>query len=120
MTPTLLFKDGEPFMATGAPGGARIITAVLNVIVNVIDRDMNIADATDHPRIHNQWLPDEILYEPGLSADTKKLLESMGHTLTPFDWSACPQTVMRRDGWIYGYTDTRTPGGGACSPDGGC
>ena len=120
MTPTLLFKDGEPFMATGAPGGARIITAVLNVIVNVIDRDMNIADATDHPRIHNQWLPDEILYEPGLSADTKKLLEAMGHTLTPFDWSACPQTVLRRDGWIYGYTDTRTPGGGACSPDGGC
>lgn len=120
MTPTLVFKDGEPFMATGAPGGARIITAVLNVIVNVIDRDMNIADATDHPRIHNQWLPDQIYYEPGLSADSMKLLEAMGHTMTPFDWHARPQTAIRRDGWIYGYTDTRVPGGGACSPDGGC
>jgi len=120
MTPTLVFREGEPFMATGAPGGARIITAVLNVIVNVIDRGMNIADATDHPRIHNQWLPDEILYEPGLSADTKKLLEAMGHTMTPFDWYARPQTAVRRNGWIYGYTDTRVPSGGACSPDGGC
>jgi gamma-glutamyltranspeptidase/glutathione hydrolase len=120
MTPTLVFRDGEPFMATGAPGGARIITAVLNVIVNVVDRGMNIADATDHPRIHHQWLPDEILYEPGLSLDTMKLLEAMGHTLTPFDWYARPQTAVRRDGWIYGYTDTRVPGGGACSPDGGC
>lgn len=120
MTPTLLFRDGEPFMSTGAPGGARIITAVLNVIVNVIDRDMSIADATDHPRIHNQWLPDRILYEPGLSEDTRQLLQSMGHTLEPFDWYARPQTVVRRNGWIYGYSDTRVPSGGACSPDGGC
>jgi gamma-glutamyltranspeptidase/glutathione hydrolase len=120
MTPTLLFKDGEPFMATGAPGGARIITAVLNVIVNVIDRGMNIADATDHPRIHHQWLPDRLYFEPGLSEDTRALLEAKGHVLEPMDWYARPQTTVRRDGWIYGYTDTRVPGGGACSPDGGC
>lgn len=120
MTPTLVFRDGEPFMATGAPGGARIITAVLNVIINVIDRKMNIGDATDHPRIHHQWLPDELLYEPGLSEDSKKLLQARGHELTPFDWYARPQTAILEGQWIYGYTDDRIPGGGACSPDGGC
>ncbi|PQA86681.1 gamma-glutamyltransferase [Hyphococcus luteus] len=120
MTPTLVFKDGEPYLATGAQGGSRIITAVLQVIVNVIDRGMNVADATDHPRIHHQWLPDEILYEPGLSADTIRLLEAKGHTLEPFDWHATPQTLLWRDGWAYGYADERTPGSAACSPDGGC
>ena len=120
MTPTFIFKDGEPFLATGSQGGSRIITAVLQVIVNVIDRGMNIADAVDHPRIHQQWLPDEILYEPGLSADTIRLLEARGHRLTPINWHATPQTIIARDGWYFGYADTRYPGGGACSPDGGC
>lgn len=107
-------------MATGAPGGSRIITAVLNVIVNVIDRNMNIGDATDHPRIHHQWLPDQIIYEPGLSEDTKRLLKAAGHTLAPFEWYARPQTAIRKNNWIYGYTDERILSGGACSPDGGC
>ncbi|GJL93312.1 gamma-glutamyltransferase [Hyphococcus sp.] len=120
MTPTFIFKDGEPFLATGSQGGSRIITAVLQVIVNVIDRSMNIADATDHPRIHHQWLPDEILYEPGLSSDTIKLLEAKGHIVKPVDWHATPQTIIARDGWFFGYADTRYPGSGACSPDGGC
>ncbi len=120
MTPALVFKDGEPYMATGSQGGSRIITAVLQVIVNVIDRKMNIADATDHPRIHHQWLPDEILYEPGFSADTIRLLEKKGHALEPFGWHATPLTVIVEDGWFYGTTDARVPGGGACSPDGGC
>ena len=120
MTPTLVFKDGEPMMATGAPGGARIITAVLHVILNVIDREMNIGSATDRSRIHHQWLPDYILYEPGLSEDTKTILKSKGHELVEFDWFARPQTVRIKNGWFYGYTDERMPGGGACSPDGGC
>ncbi len=120
MTPTFIFKDGEPFLATGSQGGSRIITAVLQIIVNVIDRGMNIADAVDHPRIHQQWLPDEILYEPGLSADTIRLLEAKGHKLTPINWHATPQTAIASDGWFFGYADTRYPGSGACSPDGGC
>ena len=120
MTPVLLFKDGEPFLATGGAGGSRIITSVLNVILNVIDRGMNVADATEQLRIHHQWLPDQILYEDGLSEDTKKLLEAKGHTLTPFDWYARPQTAVYQDGWAYGYADSRIPGGGACSPDAGC
>ncbi len=120
MTPVLLFKDGEPFLATGGAGGSRIITSVLSVILNVIDRGMNIADATEQHRIHHQWLPDQILYEDGLSEDTKKLLEAKGHKLTPFDWYARPQTAAWIDGWAYGYADTRIPGSAACSPDAGC
>ncbi|MEO1251484.1 MAG: gamma-glutamyltransferase [Pseudomonadota bacterium] len=120
MTPALLFKEGEPWMALGAPGGARIITAVLNVALNVIDRDMNIADAVDEPRVHHQWLPDHILYEPGLSEDTKALLEAKGHKLEPFDWFARPNAALVEDGWYFGFDDERMPGGAACSPDGGC
>ncbi|MCK5744729.1 MAG: gamma-glutamyltransferase, partial [Oricola sp.] len=120
MTPTFVFRDGEPFMATGAQGGALIISTVLQTVVNVIDRGMNIGDATDHPRIHNQWLPDAIFYEEGLSADTLRLLEAKGHQVVPLDWHATPQTIMVGDGWFYGYTDARVPGGAACSPDGGC
>ncbi len=120
MTPVLVFKDGEPFLATGAPGGARIITATFNVIVNVIDRGMNIADAADAPRIHHQWLPDAVMYEPGLGVETKAALEAMGHTLQPFDWYARPASAQTEDGWFYGYADSRIPGGGACAPDAGC
>ncbi len=120
MTPALIFKDGEPFMAVGAPGGARIITAVFNVIVNVIDRNMNIADAVDAPRIHHQWLPDQLRYEPGLAEETKAALAAMGHELDPLDWYARPAAAQMKDGWFYGYADTRIPGAGACSPDGGC
>lgn len=120
MTPALVFKDGEPYMSVGAPGGARIITAVFNVIVNVIDRGMNIADSADAPRIHHQWLPDLLMHEPGLGEETKAALEAMGHELFPLDWYARPASAQYKDGWFYGYADTRIPGGGACSPDGGC
>jgi gamma-glutamyltranspeptidase/glutathione hydrolase len=120
MTPTLVFKDGEPYLATGSPGGARIITATFNIIVNVIDRAMNIADATDAPRIHHQWLPDQLMHEPGLGEETKAALAAMGHELEALDWYARPATAQHKDGWFYGYADSRIPGGGACSPDAGC
>ena len=64
MTPTIVLKDGKPFLVTGSPGGSRIITAVLQVIVNVIDRGMTIADAVAAPRVHNQWMPDQVFAEP--------------------------------------------------------
>jgi gamma-glutamyltranspeptidase/glutathione hydrolase len=84
MTPTfVLRKDGTLWFTVGSPGGPRIINAVLQVIINVIDFDMNIQQAIDAPRIHHQWLPDELLYEPfGLSADTQRELEGRGHKLT--------------------------------------
>src|SRR5215468_4927816 len=81
MTPTILLKDGKPFLVLGAPGGSTIITAVLQVIVNVIDFGMNVQDAIDFPRVHHQWKPDELDFEPGVSPDTVKLLQNMGYTV---------------------------------------
>jgi gamma-glutamyltranspeptidase / glutathione hydrolase len=82
MTPTIVLrKDGSLWFALGARGGPRIITAVLQAVINMIDYDMNIQQAIDAPRVHHQWLPDEMLYEPmGMSSDTLKILESYGHT----------------------------------------
>ncbi|HEX8355272.1 MAG TPA: gamma-glutamyltransferase, partial [Pyrinomonadaceae bacterium] len=84
MTPTfVLRKDGSLWFAVGSPGGPTIINTVLQVVTNVVDFDMNIQQAVDAPRIHHQWLPDEIAYEPfGMSADTFRALESRGHRLT--------------------------------------
>jgi gamma-glutamyltranspeptidase/glutathione hydrolase len=79
MSPTIVLKDSKPFIVTGSPGGSRIITTTLQVIMNVIDHKMNIQEAVNAVRIHHQWLPDEIRVEEGLSLDTIKLLTEMGH-----------------------------------------
>jgi gamma-glutamyltranspeptidase/glutathione hydrolase len=81
MTPTFVMrKDGSLWFATGSPGGPTIINTVLQTIINIIDHKMNIQQAIDAPRIHHQWLPDEIVYEPfGLSADTLRALQAKGH-----------------------------------------
>ncbi len=82
MSPTIVTKDGKPLMVVGTPGGSRIITAVMHTIVNVIDYGMNIQEAVDAPRFHQQWLPDVTNVEAyGLSPDTRKLLVDMGHNL---------------------------------------
>lgn len=83
MTPTIVLrKDGSVWFVVGARGGARIISAVLQIIVNVIDHGMNIQQAIDAPRVHHQWFPDALRFEPyGLSADTMRALESRGHKL---------------------------------------
>ncbi len=72
MTPTIVLKDGKPFLVTGSPGGSRIITAVLQVITNVIDFHMGIADAVTAPRLHDQWQPDQVLVEPGFAASVPR------------------------------------------------
>ncbi|MBC7909514.1 MAG: gamma-glutamyltransferase, partial [Pyrinomonadaceae bacterium] len=84
MTPTIVLKrDGTLWFAIGSPGGPRIINAVLQTIVNVIDFEMNLQQAIDAPRIHHQWLPDKLYHEPfGLSADTATALTRRGHMLT--------------------------------------
>lgn len=120
MTPTLILHEGEPWVATGAPGGSKIITGVLQVIINIIDDKMNIAAATARPRLHHQWLPDTLFVEPGFSADTIALLEKAGHKVEPLDGFSRVQTVLHKDGWFYGATDLRMPGGGACSPGTTC
>ena len=88
MSPTVITKDGKPFMVIGSPAGSRIPTIVLEAIVNVVDFGMTIQEAIDSPRIHHQWLPDEILTEPyALSADTLKILGKMGYNVhLDADW----------------------------------
>ena len=81
MTPTLVFKDGQPFLATGSPGGSTIITVTMETIVNVLAFDMNIAAATAWPRFHHQWLPDVVFVEPGISEDTNEKLREMGYKI---------------------------------------
>ena len=83
MTPTIVLRDGKPWMIVGTPGGSRIITAVMHTMLNVIDYGMDIQEAVDAPRIHQQWLPEATFVEArGLSPDTMALLTSMGHKLT--------------------------------------
>ena len=83
MSPTLVKRDGEVVLVLGSPGGSRIITIVVQGIVNVIDFDMNLSQAVNSPRIHNQWLPDRIFHEPrAFTRDTARLLEQMGYSLT--------------------------------------
>jgi gamma-glutamyltranspeptidase/glutathione hydrolase len=80
MSPTIVTKDGRPVMVVGTPGGSRIITAVLHTIINVIDYGMNVQEAVDAPRFHQQWLPEITNLERfAISPDTQKLLEGMGH-----------------------------------------
>jgi gamma-glutamyltranspeptidase/glutathione hydrolase len=111
MTPTLVFKDNKLFLVTGSPGGSRIITTVLQIIMNIIDHDMNIAEATIAPRIHHQWLPDELWVEEGLSPDTLAELKDLGHTLEVSDAMGATQSILRLPGRITGFSDTRRPGG---------
>ena len=136
MTPTIVLKNGQPFLVVGSPGGSRIITTTLEVIMNVIDFNMNIQEAVNEPRIHHQWQPDVVYHEPrALSADTVATLERMGHHLTlqgpwssaqsievPFaDIQTGPPTpsgqgnvgnTLRKDG-RYGGWDPRSVAGSA-------
>jgi gamma-glutamyltranspeptidase/glutathione hydrolase len=112
MSPTIIFRDGEPWLATGSPGGSRIITAVLQTVINAMAFDMNIASAAAAPRVHHQWLPDVLLLEQGISIDTRRLLEAKGHTLGDTRRTiGRTQSIVLDDGLLYGATDTRRPGG---------
>ena len=97
MAPTILVKDGKPLLVVGTPGGSRIITCVLETILNVVDYGMSITEAVDAPRIHNQWLPDVTNIEPfAVSPDTRKILEGMGHHFGP------PQPANHVDAILIG------------------
>ncbi|MDH7796836.1 MULTISPECIES: gamma-glutamyltransferase [unclassified Beijerinckia] len=113
MTPTFVFKDGELEIVTGSPGGSRIITIVLQVIMNIIDHRMNAAEATEAVRVHHQWQPDELRVERGLSIDTIKLLEAKGHNVRIGSTFGSAQTIYRAEGVLMGTSDTRQRGGGA-------
>jgi gamma-glutamyltranspeptidase/glutathione hydrolase len=116
MTPTIVFKDGKPVLATGSPGGSTIITTVLQTVLNHLTFDMNIAQATAQPKFHHQWYPDTIGLEPGFSKDTTAILKSMGHKLSQRNrvWGKS-QSISAKDDLLFGSTDTRWTGGGAIS-----
>ncbi len=110
MTPTIVLKDGRPFLATGSPGGSRIITTTLQLIVNVIDHGMNLAAATAAPRVHHQWLPDRLRVERGLSPDTVRLLAAKGHRVVVKNAMGSTQSIMRTADGFLGASDPRRPG----------
>ena len=108
MSPTIVRKDDRNFLVTGSPGGSRIITTTLQVIMNVIDHNMNIQTAVSAPRIHHQWLPDEIRVEQGISPDTLDLLRARGHTInTGSAMGAIQSILIGEDGTLYGGADPR-------------
>jgi gamma-glutamyltranspeptidase / glutathione hydrolase len=115
MTPTIVLrKDGSPWFALGARGGPRIITAVLQSVINMIDYDMNIQEAIDAPRIHQQWYPDEVIYEPlGMSPDTLRLLESFGQKFADRPANIASATgiaIEEKTGIKFGAIDSRSDG----------
>lgn len=113
MSPTIVLKDGKPFLVTGSPGGSRIITTTLQIILNVIDHDMNVAEATVAPRVHQQWMPDQLRVEKGISADTLHLLEQKGQILKPAATLGKTETIQITEQGFAGYSDTRSPDGSA-------
>jgi gamma-glutamyltranspeptidase / glutathione hydrolase len=116
MTPTIVTKDGNLFMVTGSPGGRTIINTVVQTVVNVIDYGMNAQEAVDAARLHHQWLPDRTDYERfGVSADTVKILQGMGHTLRPVDAQGVAEVIIvdPRDGSLQGGCDRRAADGAA-------
>ncbi|MDN0106569.1 gamma-glutamyltransferase [Yersinia rochesterensis] len=137
MSPTLVTKDGKTFMVLGSPGGSRIITITLQTALNVIDHGMAPQEAVDAPRIHHQWLPDEVYYEQrGVSADSLNLLKNMGYKMVEQNpWGAAELILVGlagvegvspansgndsavsgkvREGYLYGANDVRRPAGAA-------
>ena len=109
MSPTIVVKDGKTWLVTGSPGGSRIITTVLQMVVNSIDYGMNVAEATNAPRFHHQWLPDELRVEKGFSPDTIKLLEAKGQKVALKEAMGSTQSIMiGPDGELYGASDPRS------------
>ena len=115
MSPTILTKDDKFFMALGAPGGSRISTAVLQVILNVVDFGMNVQDAIDAPRFHHQWLPDKLSLERGISPDTVALLKSRGYDVDYSTGVVLAQVagILSDGGWLHGGSDGRSAAGKA-------
>jgi gamma-glutamyltranspeptidase/glutathione hydrolase len=134
MTPTIVLSEGRPVLVLGTPGGSRIITTVLEIIVNVIDHGMTLQEAVDAPRMHHQWLPDTVAGEPfAFSTDTVKSLTQMGYHVVPLEpWGTgnaaeaigiAPADAAQakalgfpRPGILYGASDSRAPAGSAAAP----
>lgn len=114
MTPTIVARDGKPFLVVGTPGGRTIINTVLQIILNVLSFDMNIAQAVESPRIHHQWLPDITSFESlGISPDTKRLYEAKGHAVRYRSSQGSAHCIMIKGDTFYGAADSRSYDGRA-------
>jgi len=107
MSPTIVKHAGNNFLVTGSPGGSRIITTTLQVIMNVIDHGLNIKSAVASPRMHHQWLPDELRIEEGFSPDSIKKLEDLGHVVKQKSAMGAIQSILVKEGTMYGGADPR-------------
>ena len=107
MTPTIVFDNGDPFLAIGSPGGSRIITAVLQIILNVIDFEQSLEEATDSKRVHHQWYPDDIDIEETYNQINE--LMDLGYKIDIIDTATCTQSIMIDDGEFIGVSDLRRP-----------
>jgi len=110
MTPTIIMKDGKPFLITGSPGGSRIISAVLQVIVNAIDFKMPVGQAVSAPRLHQQWQPEDVYVEPGFAPDVLDALEKRGHKIVATPPHTSTNSIeVTAEGYV-GAADRRTRG----------
>jgi gamma-glutamyltranspeptidase/glutathione hydrolase len=110
MTPTIVLKDGKPFVITGSPGGSLIINTVLQVVTNVIDRGMNIGDAVSAPRLHDQWMPDRVFAEPGFADNIIAALEARGETVAVRRLPTSANSILVTGSGFVGAADPRTRG----------
>jgi gamma-glutamyltranspeptidase/glutathione hydrolase len=110
MSPTIVLKDNKPVLVTGSPGGSRIISAVLQVIVNVLDYQMDVAAAVAAPRLHHQWLPDEVRIERGFADDTVAELKAKGHRVIEPLGQTSANSIAVTDNRLLGAPDPRTRG----------
>ena len=115
MTPTIVMKDGKVVLVTGTPGGSRIISTVLQVIVNVIDYQMDIAAAVAAPRLHHQWMPDEVRVEPGFPEDVLAALRSKGHRVMDSERYSSANSIFITANGLLGAPDPRTRGAEAAA-----
>ncbi|MBU6472597.1 MAG: gamma-glutamyltransferase, partial [Alphaproteobacteria bacterium] len=114
MTPSIVLKNGKLFMVTGSPGGSTIISTTLESIINVVDFGMNMQAAVDAPRVHQQWLPDLVMVEPGyLMAETQAALEKMGYRFKIVPSWGADEAILRnpKTGLLEGANDDRRPAG---------
>jgi gamma-glutamyltranspeptidase/glutathione hydrolase len=117
MTPTIVMKDGKPYLVTGSPGGSRIISTVLQVIVNALDHEMPLADAIAAPRLHHQWLPDQVSAERGYPEATLKSLSERGHEVIVRQPGTAANSILMTPKGLIGAADSRTRGALAAGAD---
>jgi gamma-glutamyltranspeptidase / glutathione hydrolase len=110
MTPTIVLKDGKTFLVTGSPGGSLIINAVLQVVIDVIDRGMDVAEAVSAPRLYHQWMPDQVLAEQGMAEDVLSTLQARGDTVVVRKLGTSANSITVTPTGFVGAADPRTRG----------